>query len=89
MKAPLTYTIFRVMFAFTWYTIYLPVKSCITITTPASFLQFLTFFYAHKTCQEYITRWSQSELPLSFPSELSSDFYNVRIHEQAAFPSKL
>ena len=31
-----------------------PVKSCITITTPASFLQFLTFFYAHRTCQELL-----------------------------------
>lgn len=25
-----------------------------TITTPASFLQFLTFFYAHRTCQELL-----------------------------------
>ena len=40
------------------YLAYLPVsrsvKSCITITTPASFLQFLTFFYAHRTCQELL-----------------------------------
>ena len=36
------------------YLAYLPVKSCITITIPASFLQFLTFLYAHKTCQELL-----------------------------------
>ena len=36
------------------YLAYLPVKSSITITTPASFLQFLTFFYAHKTCQKLL-----------------------------------
>ena len=36
------------------YLAYLPVKSSITITRPASFLQFLTFFYAHKACQKLL-----------------------------------
>ena len=53
VKAPLTYTTFCVMCPFTW-PAYLPVKSCITVTIPASFLQFLTFLYAHKTCQELL-----------------------------------
>ena len=53
VKAPLTYTTFCVMCPFTW-PAYLPVKSCITVTIPASFLQFPTFLYAHKTCQELL-----------------------------------
>ena len=36
-----------------WLT-YPAVKSYITITTPASFFQFLTFFCTHKTCQELL-----------------------------------
>ena len=56
------------------YLAYLPVKSCITITIPASFLQFLTLLYALNRDLSGITRRSQSELPLSFSSALFLDF---------------
>ena len=55
------------------------VKSYIIITSPTSFLQFLTFFYTHKTCQELLDV-HRIELLQSFSSALflDSQWYMIR-----------